>query len=251
MSKVLVIDIETTPHLVYTWGLFNQNISLSQIVKPSEVMCFAGRWANQAKAWSVGGPGVTKKELTLAAWEVLDKCDVLVHYNGKRFDRPHLNREFVEAGLPPPSPYRQVDLYQAVKSQFKFASNKLDHVSQQLKLGKKDGTSFKLWIDCMNGDPKAWAKMLKYNRQDVNLTHDLHQLIKAWVPNHPNIALLDEQVNGCTLCGSTEFFVGAGHRFTQSGKYQRYQCSPAKGGCGKYQTAVRREATTTLRSEPL
>ncbi|NIV35232.1 MAG: hypothetical protein GWN58_38990, partial [Anaerolineae bacterium] len=45
------------------------------------------------------------------AWELLDEADAVVHYNGKKFDIPTLNREFVKYGFTPPSPYKQIDLY--------------------------------------------------------------------------------------------------------------------------------------------
>ena len=42
--KILYLDIETAPNLVFTWGLFNQNIGLNQIVKPGYTLCFAAQW---------------------------------------------------------------------------------------------------------------------------------------------------------------------------------------------------------------
>ena len=42
--KVLLLDIETAPNLVHVWGLFKQNISISQIMDSSYVMCFAAKW---------------------------------------------------------------------------------------------------------------------------------------------------------------------------------------------------------------
>lgn len=252
MTKVLVIDIETTPHLVYTWGLFQQNISINQIVEPTRLLCWSGMWhGEQSKPWVVGGPLVAHRDMVVAAWEALDQAQVVIHYNGKSFDVPHLNREFLEAGLPPPSPYQQIDLYRTIKARFRFASNKLDWVSQTLKLGKKHHTNFGLWVGCMDGDQKAWRKMKMYCRHDVALTGELYDGILPWINNHPNVAILEGKDRACVQCGKEGTLVGAGHRFTQSGRYQRYQCSPTKGGCGKYQTEVRREATTELRGESL
>ena len=31
--KILLLDIETTPMQVYAWGLWDQNISIDQIIK--------------------------------------------------------------------------------------------------------------------------------------------------------------------------------------------------------------------------
>jgi hypothetical protein len=32
-ARIVTIDIETFPNIVYTWGLFEQNISINQIVR--------------------------------------------------------------------------------------------------------------------------------------------------------------------------------------------------------------------------
>jgi len=45
--KILEIDIETAPSLVYTWGLFNQNIGVNQIVKPGYMLCWAAKFQHQ------------------------------------------------------------------------------------------------------------------------------------------------------------------------------------------------------------
>ena len=47
--KVLVIDIETSPNVVYAWGLWDQNIGISQVIEPSRVLCFAAKWVGQKK----------------------------------------------------------------------------------------------------------------------------------------------------------------------------------------------------------
>jgi len=42
--KILMLDIETTPMQVYTWGLWDQNIGINQIIKPTEMLCFGAKW---------------------------------------------------------------------------------------------------------------------------------------------------------------------------------------------------------------
>jgi uncharacterized protein YprB with RNaseH-like and TPR domain len=97
---------------------------------------------------------------------------------------PHLNREFVLAGLEPPAPYQQIDLLTAVRKQFKFPSNKLEYVLTTLGLaGKKKHEGHELWIKCMANDPKAWRTMTAYNKRDVRALEDLYYRIKPWIPN--------------------------------------------------------------------
>jgi len=42
--KVLMLDIETSPHKAYVWGLWNVNIALNQIEEPGSTLCWAAKW---------------------------------------------------------------------------------------------------------------------------------------------------------------------------------------------------------------
>lgn len=229
--KILYLDIETSPNICYTWGLFNQNISLSQIVEPGETLCWAAKWDDNKEVMFRSyqhSMDIMLKEI----WHLLDEADVVVHYYGTKFDIPTLNREFVKYGLGIPSPYHQVDLCQVVKKRFKFVSNKLDFVCQQLGLGAKiQHKGMSLWHDCLQGDRKAWNIMEKYNKQDVKLLPKLYKKLRPWIQGHPNAALFDTSTQRvCTNCGS--------HRLNKRGtvktltmKYDRYRCMD----CGKWQ----------------
>jgi len=164
-------------------------------------------------------------------WALLDEADAVVHFNGTRFDIPTLNREFVKLGMPLPSPYHQIDLYRVVRSTFKFASNKLDWVCQELGLGSKvHNKGMSLWHECINGDSKAWKTMRKYNIQDVKLLPKLYKRLLPWIRVHPNHALYkDTQRPVCTNCGS-HHVVKRGTVTTQTMMYDRYSCT----NCGKW-----------------
>jgi DNA polymerase elongation subunit (family B) len=243
--KTVTIDIETMPHLGWVWDLWNQNIAPKQVKEFGRVTCFAAK--------TLGKPEITyhsdfhdgHRNMIGHAWDVLDQADCLVTYNGKAFDVRHLNREFLVAGLGPPSPYQHIDLYQVVKSKFKFASNKLDAVATALEIGGKvKHSGFDLWIDCMNGDIDAWAKMREYNKQDVVLTEELYQFVLPWISNHPNINVFsDEAVEGCTRCGSMDF-QRRGFYTNTFAKYQQYSCN-ACGGWFKHKLS---EKLTEYRS---
>jgi DNA polymerase III epsilon subunit-like protein len=159
-------------------------------------------------------------------WEILDEADVVCHYNGKRFDVPVINREFLKYGYTPPSPYKQIDLLEVVKKQFRFVSNKLDHVCDELKIGKKlKHAGHELWLQCMAGDASAWKTMEKYNIQDVELIVELYEKLRPWITNHPNVALyVDSDDIVCPNCGSSHVRKrGLAH--TKVFSYQRYQCN--------------------------
>jgi hypothetical protein len=224
--KVLEIDIETAPIVAYVWSLWDQNIATNQMVQPGYTLCFAARWQGSREVmfhskWKDG-----EKAMIQAAHSLLDEDDMLVHYNGKKFDVPTLNREFVLQGLTPPSPYGEVDLFQVVKRRFKFASNRLDYVCEQLGLGTKvKHKGMPLWSAVMAGDPKAERTMERYNKGDVHLLDKLYHKVLPWIPNHPNRGLwIDNPAKPtCRNCGSTRVKKnGSEKRFTLS--YDRYRC---------------------------
>jgi len=72
-----------------------------------------------------------------AAHDLLSEADAVIHYNGNSFDMPWLHTEFLLAGMPPPEPYKNIDLLLAVRKRFRFVSNKLDYVTQAVGLEGK------------------------------------------------------------------------------------------------------------------
>lgn len=242
--KILFIDIETTPMTAYTWGLWDQNVSLGQIIDSTEMMCFGARWYGEKKVNFKSIHHHGKDEMLKEVHRLLDEADVVVGWNSASFDSKHIKREFIEAEMLPPSPYKDMDLMRVVKSQFRFPSNKLDYVAQTLGVGSKvKHSGFELWVKCMANDKKAWTEMKKYQIQDVDLLVDLYEKLKPWIKNHPSVALYDGIEDGCVVCGSVNLQKRGLARTTTS-SYQRYQCSD----CGKWMRGANLINGSTTRS---
>lgn len=243
--KILSLDLETSPNLAHVWQLFNQNVGLSQLRETTEVICFAAKWVGRPTImfWSTHHHG---KDVMLAkAHELLSEADVVMTWNGKRFDTPHLMREFLEAGMDPPAPFEQIDLCNVVRKRFRFASNKLQHVSEQLGLaGKVQHEGHMLWVKCLAGDDKAWAAMRRYNKQDVALLEQLYEKLQPWIPGHPNAGLRVDGERRCPACGG-ESLEKRGWAFTRQGRYQRFQCK----GCAKWLRGTRRDLGSDVTEE--
>ena len=246
--KVLYLDIETAPNEGYFWGLFRQNIAISQIKKPGYTLCWAAKWGHNDEVHFAGLFTHSMEEMLQEMWDLLDEADVVVHYNGKKFDVPTLNREFEKHGMLPPAPYDQIDLYWVVRSNFRFASNKLDFVCQELGIGAKvQHKGQQLWTDCMAGVElydfgddvpehihESWGTMQEYNEEDVRLLPKLYERLRPWIKNHPNMALWmdpDEEPK-CTHCGSTNLRF-KGYKRTKVLAYKQYLCND----CGTYSRA--------------
>jgi hypothetical protein len=243
--KILFFDLETKPNLVYTWGLFNQNISLAQIVDPTSVLCFGARWFGTKKVVFKSVHHDGRKAMLEELHRLMDEADYLCGWNSKGFDHKHINREFLENGMAPPSPTKDLDLLLLARKHFRFTSNKLDYVSQALGLGEKvKHTGFQLWIDCMAGDAKAWSLMKKYQIQDVDLLLKIYDQLLPWMDNqHPNRGILEGNPDGCIVCGADNL-VAQGRAYTSTGSYQRLLCR----NCGKWQKGKGSQATSNFRN---
>ena len=240
--KILFIDLETSPITAHTWGLWQQNISIKQIVESTEVICFGARWYGQKKVIFKSVHHDGKMEMLQELHDLMDEADAIVGWNSKSFDHKHIRREFLEAGMPPPSPAKDIDLMLEVKRNFRFPSNKLDYVSQKLGVGAKvQHTGFDLWLGCMAGDDKSWREMKKYQIQDVNLLIDLYEKLLPWI-KHPSVAANDMIEDGCTNCGGTSIH-SRGLNATDAGNYRRYQCAD----CKTWMRGKTVESRTTMR----
>lgn len=233
--KVLIIDLETSPNVSYTWGLFNQNIGHNQLVTPSHLLCFAAKWWKKKTVFYYKDPD-GHQEMVMAARALMTEADVVVHWNGDRFDIPVLNREFLSLELSPPAPSKQVDLYKVSKRTFAFPSHKLDYVARALDIGQKlPNPGMEMWKGCLAGEEKSWRLMKKYNIQDVILTEQIYEKFLPWGSIYPNVQLYDYIPDGCPRCGKSNL-IKEGFAYTSNGKYQRYRCN----SCGGWSQGIKR-----------
>lgn len=227
--RILFLDIETAPNVAYVWGLFNQNISHEHLDTASYVLCWSAKWQGHSTVTYESIQGQTPEVMLQRIHAMLDQADIVVHYNGLKFDIPTLNKEFIRYGFKPPSPYKQVDLLQICRKAFRFESNKLDAVLQALGLGQKvKHRGFSLWVGCMKGDPQCWKEMRKYNKHDVRATEKLYDRLLPWIETHPNLGAYYNRP-ACSNCGSTNV-ERRGKQLAQSRWYQRYHCLK----CGRW-----------------
>ena len=200
-AKVLVLDIETSPAQAFVWSLRPDYIPPAQVIEPSRVLCFAAKWTTEKRV-QFYDERQGREPMIEAAWRLLDEADVVVGYNHVRFDIPHLQREMVELGYGPPSPWIDVDLLTEVRRNFRFLSNKLGSVLESLGLDAKDDPGgFVTWRGVLAGDEKAWKRMLDYCKADVQVTADLYVFLHNWL-RLPHAGLFSGDMRGCHACGA-------------------------------------------------
>ena len=158
--KVLFLDIETAPMIAYVWGRWHQNIHLDQTFSEWYCLSWSAKWGGESEMIS----GVLTSEeavneddsrIMIDLWNILNQADCVVTHNGIKFDHKKINTRFILNGLPPTRPFRIIDTLKVIKDNFSFSSNKLDNLLIQFGLERKLDTNFKLWKDCMNGNPEA------------------------------------------------------------------------------------------------
>ncbi len=227
--RILLLDCETFPNLVFTWGLWNQTIGINQIVDAGYTLCWSAKWLGEKDIMfsSIHRDGNERMMKTLHG--LLNEADIIIGYNSDRFDLPTINKEMIRVGLKPPSPYKKIDLLKTARNQFRFSSNKLDYIAQFLGLGHKvKHKGFELWKECAEGDEGAWRKMEAYNKHDVRLLERVYKVMKPWVKNHPNLNIWADSAV-CPHCAS-KHIQARGTYPTKDGLYQRYQCKD----CGSW-----------------
>lgn len=188
-------------------------------------MCWAAKWLDNDEIMFDSVYHSRPKSMIKRIHTLLDEADAVVHYNGQKFDIPTLNKEFLLHGLPPPAPYKQIDLLRTARKQFRFPSNKLDYIAQTLGLGEKtQHKGHELWVECMAKLPEAWETMQEYNINDVILLEKVYYKLLPWIKGHANHSLHDSVGTVCPNCGGVHY-QRRGIAFTIGGSYQRYKCN--------------------------
>lgn len=231
MSKILYLDIEWKPAVVYTFDMWNANFSPEKIIDDGGLLCFCAHWDGSKDfqffaEWIDGSEGMAK-----AALDLLSKADAVITYNGDKYDLPKLRGAMVLAGLTPPPPPTSIDLIKVIK-RFGFVMNRLAYVGPLLQAGgKMKHEGFILWRSVCEGDEKAQRRMMKYCIQDVKLLVNLYNRILPFIDNHPH---LGDNKGECGACGSNHVQF-RGFRRTKYFKVRRMQCQE----CGAWSTGTR------------
>lgn len=259
MVKILTVDIETQRGIAEVFDLHPYAIPIDRVRVPARMLCFAAKWYDEEEvqffsAWNENKSYQVKpkeyRAMIQAGWDLLDEADVVVTWNGNRFDLQWFEGEFGRLEMGPPSPYKSLDLFVVAKKKFgrSLMSLKLDWSARQwlgdrkVKHGQTD-----LWEDIRYGSPEvkaaAEALMMEYNVHDTVLTERLLDRYRAWTG--VNFAVFDEdnaERTVCPKCESTNLNK-RGLFYTTAYAYQRYRCMD----CGSWSRGKRSVYSTELR----
>lgn len=222
--RVFVYDIEVSPAVVMTYDLYQVTISPDNVIEPSRMLCWAGKWMGQKSVQFASEFHDGREAMVARLWDALNEADIVIGYNQARFDNKHVRREFILAGLGPPSPWIDVDLLPVNRKAFKWMSNRLGYVTKALDVETKIDTGGQgLWRKVLQGDEKAWAKFRAYNKQDVVATEALARALWPWI-KLPHAGLFSDDPTCCPTCGSQDL-TPLGFTYSKTGKWPRLLCA--------------------------
>jgi hypothetical protein len=163
---------------------------------------------------------------------------------------PKIRARLLIKGFKPPKPFKIIDTLVVAKKYFGFTSNKLAWLSEILLENKKEEhkefPGFKLWAECLRGNPRAWAEMRNYNVQDTIALEELYIKFRPWIPNHLNIGIYgDHSERTCSRCGSHNLQL-IGTVPTNVNVYPLYVCNDCHGHSRGRQTMVTTASRRTL-----
>lgn len=229
-ARVLILDIESKPGVYYSWGPKADWLSPDKMIDPGGMLCFAAKWLGQDEVMFFSDWDQGHEEMVKSAHTLLSLADLVVTYNGDRYDLKRLNNEFLKAGMGPPSPYRSIDLFKTNRQKFDLPYKKLDYIAQVTDTGEKvKHTGFQLWIDVMDGDSEAQALMETYNIGDVTLTERVYVKLLPWLSTVPHMGMFVIGQDGqCPYCGNTVQETGQ-TTATYVQLYELFQCINCEG----------------------
>jgi hypothetical protein len=207
---ILVLDIERFKGRaeVEFWSLAdfkNRRLPADAVVEWPRTICLAWRFYGTkrvefAAEWEPGG----REAMLLAAWEAYDRADIVVGHNVAAFDTKHLNAEWRDMGLMPPSPFKTVDTLKEARKHFGDESKQLASLTQRLGIETKtDKYDVEVARAALAGHVPSQRKLANYNKGDVVASEALYDAFRGWMPNHPHVKsgnALD--VVSCNQCAS-------------------------------------------------
>lgn len=232
--KILVIDIETAPHIAYVWGAWKQNIGFNMFKENGYIMSVAAKWLYDDETFYFENRRDNEEDLLKGTFRLLREADLVIAHNAKRFDIPTLFGRAAALGMSPPAPFKVVDTLEAAKKAFRLPYYSLEYLCELFDVDNKKVKhtkfpGFELWLECLKQNDEAWEEMQTYNRMDVWALEEVYLKMLPWITNHPNIAAnMEDDKPRCPKCGHGHINY-RGYYHTNAGKYRRFVCIQCGG----------------------
>lgn len=238
MLKVLTLDIENFPCVVYSWGLGEQHLPLEFLKRDWSICAWAAKWSDSDEVIYMDNRFedniYNDKRLVKELIKLINQADVIIGQNVEHFDLRKIRARASFHKLKPFKPCKVTDILTEERRAFAFTSHKLAYKTMMnkkyQKLEHKQFPGFDLWEACMADKPSAWRAMEEYCKHDVLATEERYNDVKGWIRTH-HVGPIDGKLR--CFCGSTNL-IQKGKVFTTAGIFQGYLCKD----CGKRPKSV-------------
>ena len=219
--KIIVFDLET--------------INLKADLSP--ILCFGWKIHGEGGARCIGIWDYPVKErpfddrrLCREIAKIMSEADAVVAHFGRGFDWPFLKSRLLynRAGFLPP--LRVLDTWKIAKDNLLITSNRLKSVAKFLRLKQQKGDSggWDTWLNVVNGNKRAIAKMAWYCKQDVRCLDAVFTALRPFIKDMPSWSALNNRAV-CPSCGS-QSCQRRGREITRTRVRTRWNCR----GCGSW-----------------
>ena len=237
--RILFWDLESSLLEGYFFRVWQENIPMRRVKKHSHLLSASFAFNDEEVQGFRLTPEQVKTgndfDLVCKVVEAVNNSDVMVTFNGKRFDVKLLNTRALFWGLPPVKQPKHIDLFEQSKRVFKFPSNSMQNVSLYLgEQGKLETSGSNLWERCSEWwnyeeCDKALTEMLVYGNQDIVATRDLYYRFQGWMKGVPNLGTITSDISGistlrCTHCGSDDVFPLEQKTYSTVSSFLLYRC---------------------------
>jgi len=232
IRKRMFYDIEVSYFIISAWRLgYNLSIQPHQIIKYPAIICLSWKWEGEDTVQNLRWDKKQCDKTLLANFiKELDKANQIVAHNGDRFDLKWLRTRAILHGLEMKPRYETIDTLKIAKSQFSFASNKLDELGKFLGVGQKIPTDYSLWDRiCQEKSPEALDDMVKYCDEDVRLLERVFDKLRPYGKAQFNYGKLYGDDNwSCPECGNLKTTVSKAYTTAMGTRRYYLRCRTNK-----------------------
>lgn len=242
--RILFLDLEVSASIVAAFSMFRHFSTPDHIIEFPYILTFAANWLSDDPedivCKGLDDYPLFKEDhkndrlIVEELWSYFDEADIVVIQN-EGFDRGWFTQRCAYHGLPEPSPYRVLCTLKGDKKAMSLPSNSLGYVTKYFDLPhdklKHDG--IEVWISCWKGEQYGFDRMKAYNIGDIPTLRELYLTIRAYIPNHPNVAIyypFDGDMR-CNVCGSKGLVDLEKQAYTNLSSFDAYRCT----NCGSVQ----------------
>ncbi len=239
--KILYYDVEigraTFEFKAYDRKLHTKYLPSHSIKHPKWMICAAWKWLHEHHTTGVSVLNDAKRFadnymddyfVVKTLRDEIEKADIIIVHNANNFDWKELKAKIIYHRLPPLKEPVMIDTLKAARES-RFMANDMRYLCEYLDADIKKGRAADTEaLD--NGCPIAIKEETRYCMKDVRAGIELYKILRPYMKNHPNTALMKDGVHHdeCKYCSSSNL-IKRGYRYMNAGKYQSYHCKDCGG----------------------